>query len=76
MDVSVQSYAGYRAEERPRSFTLDGHIYEVREIVDRWFGPDHSYFKIRADDGNTYLLKYGIAADAWTLEQYRQAGRE
>ncbi len=68
MDVSVQSYSGYRAEERPRSFTLNGHPYEVREIMDRWFGPDHSYFKVRADDGNTYLLRYDIAAEVWTLE--------
>ena len=68
MDVSVQSYAGYRAEERPRSFTLNGHAYEVREILDRWFGPDHSYFKVRAQDGITYLLKYDSAADLWTLE--------
>ena len=76
MDVSVQSYAGYRAEERPRSFTLGGHAYEVREILDRWFGPDHSYFKILADDGNTYVLRYDLNADVWTLEVYRQAGRE
>lgn len=76
MQISVQSYAGYRAEERPRSFTLDGRNYEVREILDRWFGPDHSYFKVRAEDGNIYLLKYATASDVWTLEQYRQAGRE
>ena len=76
MEVTVESYAGYRAEERPRSFSLDGHIYEVREILDRWFGPDHSYFKVRANDGNTYLLKYSLDDDVWTLELYRQAGRE
>jgi hypothetical protein len=76
MQVRVQSYAGYRAEERPRSFTLDGHTYEVEEILDRWFGPDHSFFKIRAGDGNTYLLRYSPADDAWTLEVYKQAGRE
>jgi len=74
MDVTVQSYAGYRAEERPRSFTIGGHRYEVDEILDRWFGPDHSYFKVRASDGNTYLLRYDFTADVWTLEVYRRAG--
>jgi hypothetical protein len=76
MDVRVESYAGYRAEERPRRFTLGGRSYEVREIVDRWFGPDHSYFRVRAEDGATYLLKYDLSAGVWTLEQYRQPGRE
>jgi hypothetical protein len=75
MRISVQSYAGYRAEERPRSFTLDGHSYEVCEIVDRWFGPDHSYFKVRADDDNIYLMRFNPAQDLWTLEVFQQADR-
>ena len=76
MQIRVESYAGYRAEERPRSFTLGGHSYEVSEILDRWFGPDHSYFKVRADDGNTYLLRYDRDADVWTLEVFFQARRQ
>lgn len=75
MRISVESYAGYRAEERPRSFTLGGHTYQVEEVLDRWFGPDHCYFKVRAGDGNTYLLRYSTAEDAWTLEVFQQARR-
>jgi hypothetical protein len=37
------------------------------EIVDRWYGPDRSCFKVLADDGGTYLLRHDMNADSWEL---------
>lgn len=76
MQVTVESYAGHKAEERPLRFTLQGRAFEVREVVDRWYGPDHAYFKVRAEDGNIYVLKHSPEQDAWSLEVFRQGGRE
>ncbi len=76
MRVRVEAYAGYRAEERPLRFTLQDRTFTVAEILDRWYGPDHSYFKVRADDGNTYILRYDTAAEEWTLEVFQRGGQE
>jgi hypothetical protein len=70
--IQVTCYAGYRGNERPVRFSIGEKEYEVKEIVDRWYGPDYSYFKVRADDGNSYIIKYDEAADEWELEFFRK----
>ncbi len=72
MRIKVESHAGHRAEERPLRFTLQGRAFEVREILDRWYGPDHAYFKVRADDTHTYILKYSSAEDEWSLDVFQR----
>ncbi len=71
--VEVSAYSGYKANERPERFVLAGHGYRVEEVVDQWYGPDSTYFKVRADDRNLYILKYCHASEEWTLESYRRA---
>ena len=68
MRVTVQTYAGYRGDERPISFTLEGRILGIMDIVDRWYDPDHNIFKVLADDGGIYLLRYDMNADNWELD--------
>ncbi len=68
MDVKVDCYAGYRGEETPRRFEIEGQPVEIVEIVDRWVGPDHRYFKVRGDDGAVHLLRCDDAAGRWELE--------
>jgi len=63
--IEVNSYSGYRANERPLNFLLDKKRYEVKEILDQWCGQDHDYFKVLADDGYVYLLKWDRYLDNW-----------
>jgi hypothetical protein len=63
----VECYAGYRGEETPLRFTLGGKAVEVIEVVDRWLAPDHRYFKVRAGDGATYVLRHDVGADSWEI---------
>ena len=49
-------------------FTLDEKIYDIASIEDRWLEPDAEYFKVRATDGKTYLLRYEQQGDVWTLQ--------
>lgn len=67
MILRVECYAGYRAEEEPRRFFLDQRKVEVIEIVDRWLAPDYRYFKIRGDDGATYILRYDVPSYKWEM---------
>jgi hypothetical protein len=72
MDVKVECYAGYRGEETPRRLALGGRRVELVEVVDRWYGPDHRYFKLRGDDGALYLLRHDEPADRWELRLYER----
>jgi hypothetical protein len=69
MNVKVYCYAGYRGEETPRGIEIDGRRVEVVEVIDRWLGPDHRYFKVRGDDGTVYLVRHDESADLWELER-------
>ena len=46
----------------------------VEELLDQWYGPDDVFFKVRADDGNLYILRHKSSAnqDAWMLEGFRE----
>jgi hypothetical protein len=74
MTLRVECYSGHKGDERPVRFQLDGHDYFVEELLDQWYGPDDMYFKVRADDGNLYILRHhGPGSQTeWTLEAFRQ----
>jgi len=65
--VEVGCYSGYRANERPVWFVLAGERKKVVSIVDRWYGVEHDYFKVSADDGKVYMLKWHRQLDLWYL---------
>jgi hypothetical protein len=75
MRVRVDSYAGYKANQHPLRFYLQGHLYEVEEVLDRWYESAATYFKVRAGDGNYYILRHweDPMHDSWTLESFRRA---
>ncbi|MBI4400322.1 MAG: hypothetical protein HY581_01675 [Nitrospirae bacterium] len=66
-NVVVEAYAGYKGEETPRAFTHEGVRHEVREIVERWYTERYSYFRLRADDGRRYVLRYDQDELRWEL---------
>ncbi len=74
MKVQVVCYAGRKADERPVRFQVDDHGYVVEEVVDQWYGPEHVFFKVRADDGNLYILRRqtSVPDGAWDLISFRQ----
>lgn len=55
--LEVDCYSGYKADERPVRFRLEGKQYRVTEVLDQWREPDSTFFKVRADDGRIYLLQ-------------------
>ena len=72
LSIRVETYAGYRADEAPRAFWLGDHRVEVIDVLDRWLAPDHRYFKVRATDGDIYILRHDITADNWELSVFRR----
>lgn len=71
--LKVECYAGYKAEERPLRFSSQApgaRTFEVKEVLDRWYGPEYQCFKVRADDGNRYILRHSAKDDVWTLDSF------
>lgn len=67
LPIHVDAYAGHKANERPRSFTLDETAYEISTVEDQWYEPGASYFKVLTVDGKRYILRCDEANDCWTI---------
>jgi hypothetical protein len=70
MRVKVEAYSGYTANERPLRFALGERTVEVRDVLDRWYSEDARYFRVSADDGDTYVLKYLEREDVWEMASF------
>ena len=72
--MRVESYSGRKADERPLRFYLQEELRVVEDVLDQWYGPDAVFFKVRADDGNLYILRKNTSESEgkWTLESFRQ----
>ncbi len=46
---------------------VEGERREVVAIAARWREPDGDYFRVRADDGHTYVLHNCREDDSWEL---------
>jgi hypothetical protein len=72
--TTVRCYAGYRADERPVSFTVHDSSVGVLSIVDSWNEPHYRYFKVQANDGGTYLLQHQQHGDRWQVKLLERQG--
>jgi len=74
MKLHVQCYAGRTGDERPVRFRTDHREYLVEEIIDQWYGPEHIFFKVRADDSNFYILRRctSVPEGEWELISFRE----
>jgi hypothetical protein len=74
MNVEVECYSGHKADERPVRFRLDGRDYLVEELLDQWYGQSDTFFKVRDDDGNLYILSRESSSPdcRWRLVSFHQ----
>ncbi len=71
--VRVETYSGFKADERPLRLHLSERTLEVAAIEDRWYSPGETYFRVLTNDGDRYVLRHMEAQDRWTLTAYRAA---
>ncbi len=67
MKIRVECYSGYRGEETPRRFWLDGKPVEIQDVLDRWIDPAHRYFKVVDGDRAVYILRHDAMTFEWDL---------
>ena len=73
--VQVESYAGYRADERPLRLRLEQEVLEIAEVEDRWYSPGETYFRVVVANGDHYVLRHMEAQDMWSIEGFRRSAR-
>ena len=71
MTVEVESYSGFKADERPLRFRLGERWLEIQEIVDRWYDPEAIFFRVRVEAA-FYILRHDERAGVWTMESFRR----
>lgn len=78
--VQVKCYSGFKANERPLSFHVSGREFSVMDIEGSWFEEDdisrerRICFRVRADDGDLYLLSCDEKRDDWILRRIWRLG--
>ena len=72
-EIRVECDLVYQADEPPQRFALRGRQFEVAEVEDRWYSPGTVYFRVRANDGNFYILRHVEGIDVWSLDGFRAA---
>lgn len=65
-----------RGETEPRRFWLGERRVEVVEVIDRWPGRDHRYFKIKGDDGGVYIIRHDEVQETWELTLFSRVTAE
>lgn len=63
--IEVVAYSGYKANERPLYFVLEQKKLAVVDVLDRWYGVEHDDFKVLAEDGKVYLIRWHRLLDLW-----------
>ena len=67
----MKCYAGYRAEETPRTIGFKSREIGVKQVLDRWLDPAHRYFKVLGDDDGIYIIRHDTHSDEWELTYYQ-----
>ncbi len=72
LPIEVKAYSGYKAEERPISFTLGEKKYDIKEILDTSVeeraGRRLTSFRVRTE-GGVFKIYYCEKEGKWYLEQ-------
>lgn len=74
-EVEVKAYSGYRAEESPREFCLDGKRFIVQKILERSSRHDvikkgtTRVFMVLTGDGKKYELLYDEEKKHWFVRK-------
>src|SRR5207249_4148773 len=68
LEIYVDAYSGYKANERPRQFVLDEDVFQIESVEHLWRTRDAMFFKVRTTNGKHCVLRYVEGPNEWTLQ--------
>lgn len=72
--ITVHAWSGFKKDEKPRSFEVDGKRLTVLSVKKTWQEESEkgrhrkTYFRIHAHNGRTYDISLDASNGEWTLE--------
>ena len=72
--IQVRTYSGYRADQEPKAFILDGKEFKVEEILGQYYEYDtyagklYRRYRVKTEDGKIYELIYDDEEERWYLK--------
>jgi hypothetical protein len=76
INIKVECYSGFKADEYPKFFQMENNRLEIYEITDRWYQgsnnpefPVANYFKVETTCGQEFIIKHDLDSDEWYLCQ-------
>jgi hypothetical protein len=70
--IIVESYSGFKADEKPVAFTWHNRKFVIEEITDRWYDSNPTvewlvinYYKVVTTTGLQCILKHDVEIDRW-----------
>jgi hypothetical protein len=73
MQVCVETVTDRVGQEVPLRLHLEARSIDIVEIVDRWYGDDYCYFKVRTEAGDLYILRFDEDSAEWGLTMFKSA---
>lgn len=64
---AVECYSGYTFAQEPRAVIWQGQRYAVAVVEQRWRTPEGPAFRVRAEDGSRFELRYHESDDSWAI---------
>ena len=76
--ISVESYSGYKGDQRPTAFSYKDRTLKIEEVLSQWVeqraqpGTGNRYiFHVMADDDKSYLIYFDSSNGEWHLQENR-----
>ncbi len=73
-DFAVECRNDPQRGEVPARFGWPGRMRSVLEVIDRWEGEEDLYFRVRADDAGTYILRRSRDSGVWQIHFFHEDG--
>jgi hypothetical protein len=73
-DLEVDCELDERGEPVPRWLGRGARSRAIVELIDRWEGADHRYFRVRDDAGALLILRHDLRRGSWRLVALERAG--
>jgi hypothetical protein len=72
--MQIRVECGSERSAAPRRFILGDRVVDVDDVLDRWYGDEADYFRVRGTDGHLYVLKHMRDDEAWELTSFTRHG--
>jgi len=70
MKVKMEFDSSAKGAGNPAGFVLGDRSIKVVAVMDRWYSPHGSYYRVCGDDENIYILKGPTGEELWELVSF------